>query len=340
MIDEAEEAKRKIHLWCYKEVTERCPPERHGGGSAVVWVDREALHAVGPDEYRKFSDGERQHYQRYEVANHCPACPLVATCLGDLRRAGGNQSIEETIVQFRDAAAETWIAQFESRRAINEGVIYKYEWKPRYHVLATAWTLPKDWRREGTIYRCLDFGRNRPSVGWIFNDGVRDIHFAELEPFDVTIDALKREIERIDREWGLRPEDVEATYCDPAGAQRTDMDVSNRLQKIGLKGSRKPDDGYSLNAVVPARIGVWNGIEEVKKRLKVEGGRSLFQVVSGNCPVTVKAFESYRKKRHTSTGLWLNEPEDPQEFEHPMDRLRYYIVGKYKTRQSKWESPI
>jgi len=63
----------------------------------------------------------------------------------------------------------------------------------------------------------------------------------------------------------------------------------------------------------------------------------MFQVVGPNCPETIKAFESYRKKRHGS-GLWLNEPEDPQEFEHPMDRIRYFIVGKYKTKPSKWEA--
>ena len=335
MIDTAPESGRKVHLWCYKEVTEQCKPERHGGGSAVVWVDREALHSVGPEEYRKFSDGERQNYQRFDVGRNCPSCPLVATCCGDLRRAGGNQSIEETIVQFRDAAAETWIAQYESRRAINEGVVFKHEWKPRYHVVP-PWRLPVGWKDVGRVYRCLDFGRNRPSVGWIYNDGVRDIQFAELEPFDVTIEALKVEIRNIDARLGLRPEDVELTWCDPAGVQRTDMDVSNRLAKLGTP-TKQPDDGYNLKAVIPSRIGVWLGIEEIKKRLKVESGRTLFQVTE-DCTTTIRAFESYRKKRHASTGLWLNEPEDPQEYEHSIDRIRYYIVGQYGTKRSKWEA--
>jgi hypothetical protein len=335
MIDEAEETGRKVHIWCYKEVTEKCKPERSGTTPTVAWIDREALHGVRPEEYRGFSESERQHYQRYDVWDGCHECALLPSCCGDLRRANGNQSIDEAVVQFREASAETWIAQFESRRATNEGVIYKYEWKPRYHLVG-PWVLPANWKREGRIYRCLDFGRNRPSVGWVYADGVRDIHFAEIEPFDLTIDALKVEIRKVDERFGLRPEDVELTYCDPAGVQRTDMDIGNRLDKLGTP-TVQPADGYNLKAVIPARIGVWNGLEAVKSRLKIEGGKALFQVVGMNCPETIKAFESYRKKRHGS-GLWLNEPEDPQEFEHPMDRIRYFIVGKYKTKPSKWEA--
>lgn len=324
MIDTAEEDGRAVHIWCYKETTQGCPDERSGTRPAQAYIDREALHAVKPEEWSRFNPNEQQNYQSYRVFDGCLSCPILATCCGDLKRAKGNQKIDEMVIKFQDAAAETWIAQYESRRAFNEGIIYKHEWKPRYHLLASlGWSIPKDWKRCGfALYRCLDFGRNRPSVGWILHDPGQnvDTHFDELEPFDMTIESLKVEIKKIDQKWGLRADDITYTWCDPAGVQRTDMDEATRIFRL--------NEGYNLRAVIPARLGVWNGIEEVKKRLKIVDGRTGLRVLD-SCKVTVRAFESYHKKKHTQTGLWLNEPADPQEMEHPMDRIRYYVVGQY-----------
>ncbi len=106
------------------------------------------------------------------------------------------------------------------------------------------------------------------------------------------------------------------------------MDEMTRLQRL--------NQGYNLKAIIPARIGVWNGVEVVKRRLKIEGGKTLFQVVKETCPVTIRAMESYHKKKHAQSQMWLNEPQDPQEYEHPMDRLRYYVVGMYATQKPIW----
>lgn len=334
MIDTAPQDGRKIHIWCYKETTKGCPDERSGTIPTTVFIDRDALHAVGVREFRNFSTTEKDNYTSFQVFEKCLECPIVASCCGDLKRADGNQSVEEITVKYRAASAETWIAQYESRRALNEGVIFKHEWKPRYHVLRdSTWKLPQDWKQRGLkLYRCLDFGRNRPSVGWVLNDPKfdADTHFHELEPFDLTIEALKDEIEKVDRAYGLNAQDFDATFCDPAGIQRTDLDERTRLQVL--------NDGYDLKAIIPARIGVWNGIEAVKERLKIDAGTVRFQVVGANCPVTIRAFESYMKKKHAQTGLYLQEPADPQEYEHPADRIRYYVVGRYKTKYATWRS--
>jgi hypothetical protein len=328
MIQTADEDGRKVHIWCYKETTEPCDDLRSGTALVAAFIDREALHAVSPREYKGFSPSEKDNYQEYQVFDKCPECPIVASCCGDLKRAGGVDRIDDVIQKFQDSAAETWISQHESRRALNEGVIYKHEWKPRYHVIE-GWKFP-DWksqRRDYQLFRCLDFGRNRPSVGWILHSlktGL-DIHFHELEPFDVIIPQLKMQIEEIDKKYGLTADDFEATWCDPAGVARDDRDIGTKLQAL--------NQGYDLKAKVPSRIGVWNGIEIVKARLKVINGQTLFQVVKETCPVTIKAHESYHKKKHSMSGMWLNEPEDPQEFEHPMDRIRYFDVGMYGVKR-------
>jgi hypothetical protein len=330
MIDSAQEDGRKLHVWCYKETTQGCTDERSGTRPTTIYIDREALHAVTEQEYNGFSATEKDNYTTHRMFGGCVSCPIAATCCGDLKRAGGNQSIEEITVKYRAASSETWIAQYESRRALNEGVVFKHEWKPRYHVVSiTAWQFPRNWQSLGfRLYRCLDFGRNRPSVGWVLYDpnSDTDTHFHELEPFDLTIEGLKVEIEKVDKLYGLAPSDITETWCDPAGVQRTDQDIATRIQRL--------NDGYNLKARIPARIGVWNGIDEVKRRLKIENGKARFIIVKENCPVTIRAMESYSKKKHTQTGLWLNEPADPQEYEHPIDRIRYYIVGRYCTRRA------
>lgn len=329
MIEEAEETGRRTFMWCFKETTERCPDERSGTQRVTAWIDREALHAATVDEHKGYSEGEKERYEAHEVYDGCLKCKLLPTCCGDLKRADGNHSIEDMLIQYADTSAETWIAQMECKKPLSLGVVFKVEWKPRYHVRTERWKVDPEDVRHGRVFfwRCLDFGLIRPSVGWIANYPGKDldVQFHELELGDITIDELKREIRRVDEHYGLEASDFEATVCDPAGKQRNMIDKATLLQKLGKDN---PADRYNCKPVIPPPMGVWEGIEVVKSRLKVFAGRPRFQVVRETCPETIKGFESYRKKQHTD-GYYLQQVEDPQEFEHEMDRIRYYMVYRY-----------
>jgi hypothetical protein len=328
MIDTANESGRKVHLWCYKEVTEKCPDERSGTDPVDVYVDREALDWIERDEYLTLNKYERDSYDKFTVFNGCLSCPLIASCCGELKRANGNIGIDTQILKYQDVSAETWIAQYESRRAIDEGVVFKREFKERYHKIPGIDVDLYRGDRRYEFYRCLDLGRLRPSVGWMLYDthSDRTIQFAELEPFDLTLYELIEQVRAVDARYGLSPADFVCTWIDPAGKQRTDIDRISRMEIMR--------DTYDLRPRVPAVIAVWDGIQEIKRLLKVSGGLTRFQVTE-NCETTLKAFASYHKRKDGKTQAYLNVPEDPQEYEHSIDRIRYYVVGKYKTTQTE-----
>lgn len=328
MIDTAHESGRKIHLWCYKEVTQTCPDERSGTDPVTIYIDREALDWIDRAQFLTLNKYERDEYEQHIVFDGCLECPIVASCCGDLKRAQGNIDIDTQILKYQDVSAETWISQYESRRAIDEGVVFKREFKERYHVIPeiSVDEYRKNPRYE--FYRCLDLGRLRPSVGWILYDTQKDlsIHFDELEPFDLTLYELIEQVKSIDAKHGLAPNDFVCTYIDPAGKQRTDTERASRLQIMR--------ETYNLKPMIPAVIGVWDGIQEIKRLMKIAGGLTRLQITE-NCKMLIQAYKSYHKKRDTRTQAWLNQPEDPQEFEHSVDKLRYYVVGKYKTTHTQ-----
>lgn len=114
-IDAAIKAKQKVMLWCYKDVTERCPDERSGTEPVEVWVDLKTLQWT-----RKKSSKEQTPFK---VFNKCLDCKIVATCRGDLKKANGIKKIQDVILKYENASTDYWLSQMECLRPSRKGLM-------------------------------------------------------------------------------------------------------------------------------------------------------------------------------------------------------------------------
>jgi len=137
-LESAPETGKKVYAWCYKEVCESCPDSKSGIEDIQVAIDREALTWKNKKEYDIMPDKSKDLYELYTVKDKCPECPLIPTCCGDLKRAGGNQPIDDYIMKFQESKTgatasnlfketsgiDFWINQQECRKPSTRGLIY------------------------------------------------------------------------------------------------------------------------------------------------------------------------------------------------------------------------
>ena len=85
---------------------------------------------------------------------------------------------------------------------------------------------------------------------------------------------------------------------------------------------------YTLS---PSAREVRNGINLIRAALRPAAGPPrLYYVPSENNRAFVKAMQSYRNRR--VNGIWIDEPQDPQAYEHIPDALRYYFINRHQWR--------
>ena len=119
--------------------------------------------------------------------------------------------------------------------------------------------------------------------------------------------------------------DVRATYCDPAGRNRNDQTGKSNVQVFEEKGIPCT---YTLSATARE---VRNGIHLVRAALSPAAGRPrLFYADNENNRTFVKAMQSYRNRKVNS--VWIDEPLDPQQYEHIPDALRYFFINRHLPR--------
>lgn len=164
--------------WCYKEVTERCPDSRSGTEPVDIFVDLMDLEWLTEEEYLKQAEQEygatlisssgldNAHYQRFQVFEGCLDCPIVATCRGDLKRAGGVRPIQDLIDNYPGWDRSDWIAQKECRGAAQEGRIYRAFSRDRNVPLDDfpVWRSKKSGRTLGYMIWGKDWGYEHPDV--------------------------------------------------------------------------------------------------------------------------------------------------------------------------------
>ena len=119
MIANAPRSGHRVIQYNYLAVTERCTDERSGTGTAEVWIHRKYLQARVDDP-----EGDPEGWENILVRDRCPACPLVATCRGELKKSAGVLPISDLIRAFTDAAmtALEWRSQRENVDPSLEGI--------------------------------------------------------------------------------------------------------------------------------------------------------------------------------------------------------------------------
>ncbi len=131
-IDTAIKTGKKVMLWCYKDVTERCPDERSGTQPCEAWVDLKTLHCT-----RKRETKEQTCFM---VFTKCWDCKILPTCRGDLKRANGIKSIQDIILKYENASIDYWLSQMECLRPSRKGLMI-HAFNPDINSIKIDWKI-------------------------------------------------------------------------------------------------------------------------------------------------------------------------------------------------------
>lgn len=157
----------KVMTWCWKEATVRCPDERSGTKPVTIYCKPEMLKWYREEQYRLLNPEQKSELTPYQVYDGCLKCPLVGSCRGDLKRAGGIKPIEDWIVKMDDPDTdlEFWISQVDCLRPGRSGLAF-----PNF---TEANQTHFDWSPDRATYASNDYGFGHPDVtliGQMFED--------------------------------------------------------------------------------------------------------------------------------------------------------------------------
>jgi len=167
-------------------------------------------------------------------------------------------------------------------------------------------------------FRGIDFGYHTPAVLWAqLTADDRLIVFDEWIGEDNTTEEMIEIIKVIDRKYGLTEDDIEMTFCDPAGAAKNDEGISpvDKLKSAGIKVNFRPS-------------GVLSGVNLIREKLKSADG-SVFLFIGRNCSRITSDFRGYRKKEKS------DEPKKDGITDHTLDALRYMVINIFQKQRVK-----
>ncbi|MFC1724668.1 hypothetical protein ACFL4T_03505 [candidate division KSB1 bacterium] len=165
-------------------------------------------------------------------------------------------------------------------------------------------------------FRGIDFGYHTPVVLWgQLTAEDRLIIFDEWIGENNTTEEMIEAVKLVDSRNGINEENIEMTFCDPAGAAKNDEGISpvEKLKSAGIKVDYRSS-------------GVAAGVNLMREKLKSADGR-VSLLVSGSCKRLISDFRGYRKKEHS------DEPKKDGTTDHTMDTLRYMVVNIFQKKR-------
>ena len=267
---------------------------------------------------------ERCSVGRHDEGKGCDICPFEPACrgkacefhrdanwrVGIAAEGGGFYRIDDAIKAYRKVSERTWQAEFLCRRPSVEGSVY-----PEFDLLTHGCRvedLPSDLK----IYRAIDWGLGVFVCLWLGQDASGRVYL--LDTYRAEYGKLKTHAEYI---LAHRFQRVAATYCDPAGRSRSDQTGRSNVDEFRRWG-------IPCTCAMSARQrNVQNGISLVRGALAPADGEARLRFVAceGN-RMFVQAMQGYHNRR--VNGIWIDQPQDPQEYEHIPDALRYFFVNR------------
>lgn len=267
---------------------------------------------------------ERCPEERHGQGRNCEDCPLGTPCLAKAREihldpdwpigiaaeCDGMLHLSDAIKQIRQWGQRQHDAEALCKRPSAEGLVYP-EFDRVRHRRETA---PADLK----IYRSIDWGYDVFVCLWIGEDKdgtsyILDTYRARREGLRVHADFINAH----------RLQNIVATYCDPAGKSKSDQTGKSNIEQL-------QEWGIKCQYTTAARLrNVKNGIQMVSGMLApASGSPRLYYVPNDNSNTFLKAMESYHNRKVND--VWIDEPKDPQEYEHIPDALRYYTVNRQR----------
>ncbi|MCE5277186.1 MAG: hypothetical protein ABFD92_16785 [Planctomycetaceae bacterium] len=264
---------------------------------------------------------------RHQNGRGCAICPLGDCCVEKARQfhqdndrnvgiaaeCCGLLTIEDAVKFRQRMSARMWDAEILCKRPSSEGLVWP-EFDPQVHACPRP---PADLK----IYRSIDWGHGVFVCLWIGQD--KDGAAYVLDTYQAEAGTI-HEHARYIQSHAIKS--VVETYCDPAGRNRSDQTGKSNVDVFAQQYAIRCT--YTL---APAMREVRNGIEMVRGLLApASGPPRLMFVPSANNAAFVRAMQSYHNRKVNN--IWLDEPADPQEFEHIPDALRYFVVNRQKPR--------
>lgn len=307
-------------IWCYKEVTERCPDSRSGVEPRIAYIDRETYDARDEQGYRDLPLDMRSHYKPFRVYNNCFSCPIIGTCAGDLKRASGEDKIDDVITTFLNADPRWWMLEKESRIGKVEGRCFP-SYNPQTHVEMFRFTPSPKWE----TYVFFDPGFHRPFIGIAQYDPEADcIHvFEDIHQYgqnmNITIDDLIARLNRVLASYNLKRDtlnyvvDIESTQVNDEGKTL----IRKLKEKFGWKNV------FAYSSPVVSRI------QEINARLKVINGKPRLKLYiyneQRNGAVNLHQCLLYAMFDKTRNGVWTDKYAKQTPWEHGLDALGYLV---------------
>ena len=244
------------------------------------------------------------------AGRNCSQCPLWSDCQGKAKDAAGYLRIDDCITQMRRSSRAGWESEMLCVRPSLENVVFG-EFDPATHVG------PVDYDPNLPLYRALDFGFVNPFVClWIQvdHDGVVRV-IDEYVRSRATIDV---HAERIKTQTPCVEEQVAATFCDPAGAGRSDITGTSVVRELRAHGI----------ATRYRRSGIIEGIEQIRRAIRSGDGASTL-VISPRCPRLIEAMQCYHYPDSARTAPGELPLKDGL-YDHPIDALRYFFINHHR----------
>ena len=259
--------------------------------------------------------------ERHLQGEGCQSCTLGPTCLekgrevhgerhkiGIAAEAGGLYQIDDACKAYAKISAGSWESEFLCIRPSVDGLVYP-NFDPQVHVVDNA---PAGLR----CYRAIDWGIN--VFGCVWFGEAKDGAIYILDTYRAEHGSLKTHADYINAHT---PNLIAANYCDPAGRSRNDQTGKSNVDLFKSWGiSCKYTTSKKL-------VNIQNGIQLVRAKIKPATGKpKLYVVRSKNNQAFITAMQSYHNRKVNS--IWIDEPQDPQEYEHIPDILRYFVINR------------
>ena len=282
----------RLHKWNVWESIANCPSDRHGNGPGCLTCP------LGNSVDGKPGPCLAKAREIWGAGKRC----------GVASHGAGIYAIEDVIKVYLRASKGVWDSQYECKRPSVEGLVYP-DFDPVLHGCDKA-------PEQLSIYRAIDWGVNVFICLWIGETKEGDVYV--LDTYRAEDAILSQHARHINAH---KIQNAKATYCDPAGRQRSDQTGKSAIQEFGRLGipCRYQTGAKATN--------VKNGIELIRAALRPASGppRLHYLKHAGNKPF-VQAMQGYENRK--VNGVWIDEPKDPQEWEHVPDALRYWYANR------------
>lgn len=156
LIDEKDQRKFNMYMWCIWETIEKCPDERSGTIPVTLAIPDKKIdrmntitvYSLNKDDYGKTYpiDVLQKNREKY---TGCLACSLVEVCQTKAKRADGYYDLKDTIDKFTGIDRNVWDAQWECKKPEGSGLVYgefdemvhvipqsSFKYNPNYKVIA------------------------------------------------------------------------------------------------------------------------------------------------------------------------------------------------------------